>query len=164
MRIVNPFSGTYYDDPPTVLIDGVVITDMSVLAGIDPEVVEKIDILKTPYLTGDYTHNGIVHVITIPGKFNNITLPDYAVRLPYRVTEPVPLFSAADYTDPLRKQSRIPDFRNTLYWNPSVKPDSEGRIILEFWTSDLAGEYLIDIQGITTDGSPATIKRLITVK
>jgi len=163
MRMVNPFSGTYYDEPPTVLINGVVINDMSVLAGIDPEVVEKIDILKTPYLTGDYTHNGIVHVITLPGKFSNITLPDYAVRLPYRVTEPVPLFSAPDYADPLKKQSRIPDFRNTLYWNPSAKTDNEGRIILEFWTSDLAGEYLIDIQGITPGGQPASVRRLITI-
>jgi hypothetical protein len=164
MRIVNPFSGTFYDKPPTVLIDGVVINDMSVLAGIDPEVVERIDILKTPYLTGDFIHNGIVHVITIPGKFSNITLPDYAVRLPYRVTESVPVFSAPDYPDPVKKESRIPDFRNTLYWNPSAKPDKEGRIILEFWTSDLAGDYLIDIEGITPDGRPVSIRKTIEIR
>ncbi|MFH0841561.1 MAG: hypothetical protein V1903_02955 [Bacteroidota bacterium] len=163
MRIINPFTGTYYDEPATVLIDGVIINDLTILATLDPEIVERIDIVKTPYLTGDYIHNGIVHVITLPGKFNNITLPDYAVRLPYRVTEPVPLFSAPDYSDPLKKQSRIPDFRNTLYWNPSVKPDNEGRISLEFWTSDLEGEYLIDIQGITPDGRPVSVKKLITV-
>ena len=163
MRILNPFTGYYYDESPTVLIDGVIINELATLANLDPELVEKIDIVKTPYLTDELIHNGIVHVITRPGKFNNLSLPDYAVKLMYTVTEQVPLFSSPDYSDPGRKKSRTPDFRNTLYWNPSVKPDKEGKISFEFWASDLAGDYIIDMQGITNDGKPVSIKKVITI-
>jgi hypothetical protein len=163
MKILNPLTGIYYNEPGTVLIDGVIINDITTLATLDPDLVEKIDVIITPYLTGDYIHSGIVHVITRSGKFNNLSLPDNAVNLPYRVTEPVPLFSSPDYSNPVKKQSRVPDFRNTLYWNPSLKPDKEGKISAEFWTSDLQGDYVIDIHGITSAGKPVSLKKVITV-
>ncbi|MCX6302253.1 MAG: hypothetical protein NTW82_08715 [Bacteroidia bacterium] len=163
MRILNPFSNEYYNDPSTVLIDGVIINDLTILANLDPELVEEIDIVKTPYLTGDIVHNGIVHVITKSGKFNNLSLPEYAVKLPYRVTEPVPLFTFPDYSDAEKKKSRIPDFRNTLFWNPQVKSENGNKIFIEFWSSDLAGDYLIDIHGITSDGKPVSFMKVITI-
>jgi hypothetical protein len=39
-----------------------------------------------------------------------------------------------------------------LYWNPQVVPDKEGKAKIEFYTSDDTGEYIIDIEGYTTDG------------
>ena len=163
MRILNPYTGTYFEEPATALIDGVVINDMATLAGLDPEVVERIDIVKTPYFTGDFMHYGIVHVITQPGKFSNLSLPDYAVKLPYRITEPVQLFLSPDYSDPVKKQSRIPDFRNTLYWNPALKPEKDGKISVEFDASDLAGDYVIDIQGINSYGEPVSLRKIIQI-
>lgn len=62
------------------------------------------------------------------------------------------------------KNGRIPDFRNTLYWNPSVKPDKDGRIGIEFWTSDFTTDYEINIQGITSEGKAFSIKKIIRVK
>jgi len=56
-----------------------------------------------------------------------LLLPDYAIRLPYRAIDPVPKFISPDYSTTALKKSRIPDFRNTLYWNPSVKTDKEGK-------------------------------------
>jgi hypothetical protein len=163
MKILNPLTENYYNEPATVMIDGVIINDLTTLVTLDPDLVEKIDVITTPYLTGDFIHNGIVHVITRSGKFNNLSLPDDAVNLPYRVTEPVPFFSSPDYSNPVTKQSRVPDFRNTLYWNPSVKPDKDGKISVAFWTSDLQGDYVIDIHGITSEGKPVSIKKVITV-
>jgi hypothetical protein len=163
MKIVNPYTGYYYDDLATVMIDGVVINDLKALADLDPEIVEKIDIIKTPYLTGDFVHSGIIHVITRSGNFNNLTLPDNAIKMPYRVTDPVSLFSPPDYSGSGNKQTRIPDFRNTLYWNPSVKLQEGGKSSVEFWTSDLAGKYLVDLQGITTEGNKVSFRKVITV-
>jgi hypothetical protein len=62
------------------------------------------------------------------------------------------------------KNNRIPDFRNTLYWNPSVKPDKGGKARIEFWTSDMASTYEINIQGITSDGKPISQRKIIKVE
>ncbi len=90
-------------------------------------------------------------------------MPDHAIRLPYRVTEPVNAFLSPDYSTSESKQKRIPDFRNTLYWNPSVKPDTGNKISIEFCASDLPGDYILDIQGITAQGDKMSLNKTIRI-
>jgi hypothetical protein len=164
MRIINPFDNLYYEQPPLVMIDGVSIHDLTLLANLDPETVEKIDVVKTTYLVGDFKLYGIVNVITRKGNFSGLTLPDYAAKLTYRVIDPVVTFDSPDYSEPGKKQSRTPDLRNTLYWKPSLKADKDGKVRIEFWTSDIASEYLIIMQGIDSSGKTVYINQLIKVE
>ena len=163
VRVNKPADNTLYDDPPLVMIDGVVVSDLSVLANLDPEIVEKIEAVRTPYLTGGLIHYGIVNVITMKGNFQNITLPDYVARVPYTASDPLPSFKSRDYPDDAAMKSRIPDFRNTLLWNPGIKPDDRGKIKIEFTTCDRPGKYLINIQGITADGKFISGRKVITI-
>ena len=164
ITIADPFENRIYDKTPLLFIDGVVVKDPAIIANLDPESVEKIDAVKSRYFVGEYMMFGLVNVITRAGDFSSVTLPDYAVRLPYRVTEPVISFSSPDYTSPEKRQSHIPDFRNTLYWDPSVKTDKEGKAVVEFWSSDFRSDYEISIQGFTGDGEPVSIKKIIKVQ
>lgn len=141
-----------------------VVNDPNVIGNLDPELVEKIDAIKSRYFIGEYLFYGLVNVITRAGDFSNVTLPDYAVRLPYRVTEPAKSFSSPDYSTQEKKQSRIPDFRNTLYWNPSIVTDKEGKAGLDFWTSDNKSDFEINIQGITRDGKLVSLKKTIKIE
>jgi hypothetical protein len=126
--------------------------------------VEKIDVIKEKYMVGGYAFAGIVNVITKAGDFTAVTLPDYMVRIPYRVSDPVSSFSSPDYSTPEKKNSRIADYRNTLYWNPSMIPDAIGSGKAEFWSSDNAGEYVISIQGILPDGSYCSFHKNMKVR
>ena len=164
ISIVDPLGKNNYEEPPVLLIDGVIIKDPSIIARLDPELVEKIDVVRERYLVGDYLFNGIVNVITNAGDFSFATLPDYAIRMQYRVIDPVRAFVSPDYSSAEMKSSRTPDFRNTLYWNPSVKPDKDGKARIEFWTSDIASDYEINIQGITSEGKTLSLKRIIKVR
>lgn len=60
-------------------------------------------------------------------------------------------------------ETRIPDFRTQLLWNPLVilKPGQEKE--LTFFTSDDFGHYVIDIQGLTDDGYPFTFQEFLEV-
>jgi hypothetical protein len=159
ITIADPVENRVYDKPPLLLIDGVVIKDPAVIANLDPELVEKIDAVKSRYFIGEYMFYGLVNVITRAGDFSNITLPDYAVRLPYRITEPVNSFLSPDYSSQEKRQNRIPDFRNTLYWNSSVETDKDGRASIEFWGSDIDSEYAISIEGFTGTGISVSAKK-----
>ena len=44
-----------------------------------------------------------------------------------------------------------PDFRTTLYWNPMVTDEER---TLEFYNSDLTGEFQFILEGFTADGKP----------
>ena len=160
----DPANSKPYDYPPSLFVDGVMVKDAAVIAGIDPEVVEKIDVVRDRYFVGDYLFYGIVNVITKAGDFSNATLPDHALRIIYRVIDPIPLFISPDYNSSETKATRLPDFRTTLYWNPSVKQDKEGKSSVEFWTSDFSSDYEVNIQGITSEGMPFSFKKTIKVK
>jgi hypothetical protein len=84
--------------------------------------------------------------------------------VPYRVFDPEIAFHSPEYTSVLDKVSRVPDFRNTLYWNPAVKTGKDGKASIEFWTSDLKTDFEVNIQGISTDGNAISIKKIIKVK
>jgi len=164
MQITNPLTGVFYKEPPLVMIDGVMINDMSVLAELNPEIVEKIEVVKTPYLMGDLVLHGIVNVLTRSGNFRNADMPDYAVIFPYRVIEEPSTITTPDYSDELTRLNRIPDLRNTLYWNPSVKTDMNGKAEIKFWTSDLPGNYVIIIHGISATGEKVTLHKSLVVR
>ena len=149
---------------PRLMIDGVLINDPSLIANLDPQNVEKIDVIKENYYVGKFLFTGLVNVITKAGDFSGVQLPDYMIRLTYRVTDPVLSFTSPEYSSAEKKSSRVPDFRNTLYWNPSLKPDKEGKSRVAFWSSDFVSGYEINIQGITSEGIPISIRKIIRVK
>ena len=149
---------------PCLMIDGVMIKDASLIANLDPEIVEKIDVIREKYLVGKYFFPGIVNVITNAADLSNISIPDYMIRLSYRVTEPVRSFISPDYSSVDISKNRIPDYRNTLYWNPSVKPGKDGTARVEFWSSDNKSDYIINIQGITSEGEMVSFNKIIKVK
>jgi hypothetical protein len=153
-----------YSKPPILMVDGVVIKDAAVIANLDPDIVEKIDVIKERYIVGDYVFYGLINVITRSGDFSHVTLPDYAVRLKYRVFDPELSFTSPDYSTDEARLDRTPDFRNTLYWNPSVKPSVDGRIFVEFYSSDLPGDYEIDAQGFDGEGKTVSFRKTIHIK
>lgn len=152
IKITNPLTGVFYKEAPLVMIDGVILNNLNVLASLNPELVEKIEVVMTPYLIGDLILHGIVNIITRQGDFSAVEMPEYAVILPYRVTEPRFFFESPDYSDRDGRESRVPDLRNTLYWNPSVSADKNGEAEVTFWTSDLPGEYSVVLRGISPFG------------
>jgi len=149
---------------PDLFLDGVKIKDPAIIAELDPITVEKIEVIKEKYVTGNYFFPGIVNVITKAADFNSIPLPEYMIRLSYRAIEPVLSFVSPDYSTAVMKDNTIPDFRNTIYWNPSLKPDMEGKVMAEFWTSDVVASYEINVQGISSAGEIISTRKLFTVK
>jgi len=164
MLLIDPVGNVLYDTPPAMLIDGVITKDPTIIANLNPAQVEKIDVVKEQYMVGDYLFNGIVNVITKSGDFKDISLPNNSTRMHYGIFDPVQMFESPDYSSIEMKISRAPDFRNTLYWNPSVKPGKDGKLRIEFWTSDIKSDYEINIQGITSEGETLSIKKNISIK
>jgi len=62
------------------------------------------------------------------------------------------------------KKTRLPDYRNTLYWNPIVKTDNNGKSRIRFWSSDNKSDYLLTIQGLDSNGKPFSFSKILKVK
>ncbi len=139
-------------DDPLLLIDGVIISDAAVIYELDPQSVEKIDVIKSRYVVGDCMFSCLINIITTKGLLENIRLPEEAIRLRYRDYEPESTFNYPDYSSGESLQRHVPDFRNTLYWNPLPLSAASERISLDFFASDFISDYDIIVQGITRKG------------
>lgn len=164
LKITNPLTGKYYEEPPLVMIDGVIINDLNILAGFDPEKVDKIEVVMTPYLTGDLILHGIVNVITREGNYGDFIMQDYAAILPYRSVEEPRVFVHPVSPEPAGSRDRIPDLRNTLFWEPALKTDSDGEAEVVFRTSDQPGLYEISVCGVSEEGEWIWVKETFRVE
>lgn len=161
--ILDPVTKYYYDSPPALLVDGVIIDDPSLILNLDPELVEKIDVIKSGYLVGDVIFSGIISVFTKAGDFSNITMPENAVRIRKSVYDLPVSFKSPDYSSVASRSDRTPDFRNTLYWNPGLKPGKDGRITIDVMTSDFDTEYEIHLLGVL-NGKPISVTKTLIVR
>lgn len=160
--ISEHIDNNFYVTSPVLMIDGVIIKDPALIINLDPETVERIDVVKGKYLVGRFIFPGILNVITREGDFSNVPLPDYMIRYPYRVAEPVSSFISPRYINTSLTESRVPDFRNTLYWNPAFS--LKGNAGLSFWCSDMSSDYEIRFEGVSGDGKLVSARRIISVK
>ena len=47
----------------------------------------------------------------------------------------------------------LPDYRTTLYWNPKVETDANGKATVRFYASDISKRYLVTLEGVSNDGT-----------
>jgi len=60
-------------------------------------------------------------------------------------------FYVPDYDQPGMKNDSTPDLRTTIYWNPEVRTDKEGKAQVRFFTGDDTVSYSYVLEGIGDD-------------
>lgn len=134
--------------PPLLMIDGVAIFDAEAVLAVSPRLIERVEIVNAPYIRGNVTFGGIISLISKNRDLGYIDLPSSGLLVNYQMLDlPISDTTQNGVVDP-----RLPDVRNTLYWNPEIElnPDEDQRI--SFRTSDLAGSYEISIKGYDSTG------------
>jgi len=149
---------------PLVLLDMIAIDDVNKILSIPPQKISCIEIVNEAYVKGDFTYGGIISVITKNNDFGGIDLPSSGVFLDYYFLTDCKNSNLAGSLS-----SKIPDARNTLYWNPNFsliapKGATTKTGEIAFNTSDNPGRYTILLRGITSKGEIVTCKKTFTVK
>ncbi len=164
IRVLDRPTVTFYNDNPLVLIDGVPVLNMNKVMEIMPTAVKKVDVLSRRFYAGASVYDGIISYRTYNGDLGGYTLDPNSVVLKFDGLQQQREFYQPTYETNAKKDSRRPDLRNVLYWNPSVKTTANGEFNTSFYTSDFAGKYAVVIQGITKDGKSGSNLLMIEVK
>ena len=135
-----------------VLIDGVPLYDHEEILAYNPMYIKKINIYDGRYLFGGEYHECIVSFITHDGNLPFFKLTEGSQLFDYDCPQLPQSLVTPDYSTDEFINSRKPDFRHTLYWNPDVEYTKGQTVNLSFYTSDLCGEFKVTVEGITTDG------------
>jgi hypothetical protein len=137
---------------PLVMLDGAPLFDVDKIFKVDPLKVRRLEMIYNNYLYGPAYFNGIMSFSTYKDDRAGIEIDPHAVILDYEGLQLQRKFYSPVYDTNDRINSTIPDFRSTLYWNPSVTTSNDGKAALNFYTGDKTGEYIGIIEGITANG------------
>lgn len=151
-----------FEKDPLVFLDGIPVFDMNKIIEYDPLKVERLDVIATRYRLGAYTADGILNYTSYFGNLEGFNADDRDIVVDYEGLQPKRIFYAPKYVTPLDRESRIPDFRSVLYWNPELKADGQQK--LSFYTGDLKGKFLMVIEGISSDGKIGSTTTTFEVK
>ncbi|HRW95789.1 MAG TPA: hypothetical protein P5167_08080, partial [Bacteroidales bacterium] len=144
--------------PPLVLLDGIPIEDHEKIYNYDPNLVKEIIIHTDRYAFGSIYYNGIIFFRTFKGDFPGLDL-DESMRIQEFRGVQNPRSLAVVPAD-----SRLPDLRHTLYWNPQLEVKPDESVTLNAITSETTGTFRVLIQGLDMKGNPFTTSTDFTVK
>jgi hypothetical protein len=142
-----------FSHDPLMLLDGVPVFDVTKMLAYDPLKIQKLEVVTSRYYWGPIVSDGIVSYTTYKGDLPGYTLNPHDVILDYDGLQQSRVFYSPDYSSEKALQSRLPDFRDLLYWSPDVSTKQNGKGNLSFYTGDIPGKYLVVLQGISANGN-----------
>ena len=151
-RLLDKKANKIFLDAPLILLDGIPIFSANEIMSFDPLKIKLIEVITSKYFLGVSEFSGIVSYSTYKGNLGGFTpnsktkLVDYdGLQIPRKFYHPT-------YDASKANNNRIPDPRYLLYWNPSLEIDSSSTKEIDFFSSDVPGQYRIVVEGITKSG------------
>ena len=151
-------------EPAIIVIDDIVYEDASdILKDIQVSDMSSISLLRgaDAVILGPRASGGAV-VITLKDPRN---LPARAAQgiityTPLGCSESVEVYHPT-YDTPEKKNAQRSDFRSTVYWNPELRLDAEGKATIEYYTPDSTAPEDIIIEGVDKNGKVCRILQTI---
>ncbi|MDF1547492.1 MAG: TonB-dependent receptor plug domain-containing protein [Bacteroidales bacterium] len=153
-------SSLLLSNEPLYLVDGMA-TDYNGIQSISVQDVDHVEILKGPSaaIYGMQGVNGVIAVYTKKGfyyKRGEIRFKMLGYHTPKK-------FYSPKY-DANTVNNEKEDLRKTVYWNPSIKTDKNGKAHISFYQSDIVDDFEIIIEGMHENGKFGSYKYDYSVK
>lgn len=151
-------------EPAIIVIDDIVYEDASdILKDIQVSDMSSISLLRgaDAVILGPRASGGAV-VITLKDPRNLPTRPAQGIitYTPLGYSESVEFYHPT-YDTPEKKNAQRSDFRSTVYWNPELRLDAEGKATIEYYTPDSTAPEDIIIEGVDKNGKVCRILQTI---
>lgn len=137
---------------PLVLYNDVPVFNIDALMKIDPAKIEQIGVIPSKYIFGPFVFEGVVSFYTDEHQYDKVLFNNSSLIMDYKGIQEKRQFYAPIY-DNESVNSKMPDFRNLLYWDPKLEIDRQGKSATVFYTSDDIGKYIGVIQAMDKKGN-----------
>ena len=150
------FEGVAIDDfeqDALVLLNGVPVNDFERLLVMPYRSVDSVHIIQKPLSYYGWEVGGVFSIFTKNPLQTNI---DFFGHQPIKM----PSLANAQSYQPKIVSDRTPFFLNQVFWQPQIEVKN-GRFEFDILIPDNTDDLVIDIQGITRDGTPISIRETI---
>ena len=157
INLDTPNKATFGEDP-FIMLDGLPLFDADKIMSYSPLKVRKLEVVTRRYYMGVLSMPGIVSYTTYAGDLSGFNIDPHCLVLDYEGLQLQREYYTPRYDNAKQRESRMPDQRDRLFWSPTLTTDNTGRGHLEFFTSDVTGEYEVLVEGMTKEGSSGAAK------
>ncbi|GAB3574350.1 MG2 domain-containing protein [Hymenobacter daeguensis] len=164
LLVVDKVNKTVLQENPMVLLDGVPVFNINKIMAMNPLKIRKLEVIDSRFFHGSAIYNGIVAFTTYKGDLEDFPLDPRVLVERYEGVQRQREFYAPRYDTPQQQQSRLPDLRNLLYWNPALATTGSEARTVDFYTGDQAGRYLVVVQGLAANGLSGSHSFVLEVK
>lgn len=149
---------------PVFFLDGIFAHDPVPYFDLSSPEIYKIEILNKEWMHGELYFPGIIHIVSHQAEVNLEKINGKYVRTVLESPAPLVDFSPPDYDRITDNQPHMPDIRQLIHWQPSLRLQNGEPAQIHFSTSDIGGEYVITIKGVTSTGEPIFQQETIFVQ
>lgn len=147
---------------PLVMVDGVLVPDHNVPANMDARRIKSIKIIRNKLYLGPASFQGAILFETIGGDYYQELSGSNLHKFDLFTPEIPKKYFRQVYTEE-SKSNRIPDYRYQLLWIPELNLN-KGANTVEFYTSDVKGDFEVVLEGFTAEGKPVSIREEFRVE
>lgn len=146
---------------PVYIIDGIATMNTDFFLSLQPKDILTVKVIHSDGKLGSFGLMGKNGIVVVQTKMGNLREPlRDSSRIIQGISKPlafhVPNYSGSDFAN-------RPDFKSTIYWNPSLKTNSAGKALVEFYPSDDVGKFTVRIEGLTKGGVPFVVNKSLEV-
>ena len=154
-------AANFNDIPPLVLMDGMQILNNEDLINYNSREIKSIRVINKPFRFGPKIFSGIIAVETRKGDYMPSENQRFAETLNLNPAVFEKIYFQPNYSQS-SVNSRIPDYRVQLLWDPNLQ-FSESKISALCFTSDVSGTFEVSVEGYSGDGDFISTKNYFTV-
>jgi hypothetical protein len=128
---------------PLILMDNIQVSNDERLLKTPLNRIVRVEVINKDYVVGEMKYDGIMSFYSRNKNVAGLDLNKNSMFFTYELfsdTEP-----GYDYIK-RPADSRIPDIRNLLYWDPDLKLSHENKTTISFFTPDCKGDYIVFIR------------------
>lgn len=155
-NIMLEYAGYYMRESPVYFLDGIFTDDINRIIHLNSDDLAKLDVHHYRWRHGELLFPGIVSIFSTNESYRNLQLSEPSVVYRHRPAANRSLYVPPDYEKGEITRSR-PDFRQLLFWHPEINSGNSGEgKIIEFFTGDIQGEFIITATGYSREGEIIT--------
>lgn len=134
--------------PPLILLDNIPVHNDEGLLKIPMSRIERVEVNDMGYMVGNSMYDGLISIYSKNKDFAGIDLNKNSMFFTYELYSDEFANSFSEPSNDSRiPDSRIPDRRNLLYWNPDIKLSVDQKTGFSFHTSNSKGDYVVFVRG-----------------
>ncbi len=149
------------ESEPAIFLDGVPIDNINQVIALGTDQIKRIDMLPEIRYYGDISFSGIVAIFSSDLIIRKMQFKGSSMKMDALSSQS---YTRPETFNPNTILKHYPDLRQVLLWDPEIELSGGHNQQIEFYASDLEGNFRINIQGITSDGIALSGSAIITIQ